>query len=351
MQITAQQLTRISKAKPNPANVNAVVTALNSFGPKFGLDQPHRIAQFLAQVMHESGGLIHMKEILGSSPTPAQARYERDFTKPWKATDKRNRVAFRLGNTEKGDGSKYRGYGPIQLTGRGNVTRFYKWCVAHGFDVPNFIDHPELIAQAPWSGLSAIWFWSVGNSTGKSLNVYADRGGDIENITKIVNGGLNGYEDRLSYFDRASLILLGYGVRDVAKFQKDEKLTPDGVSGPLTRAAFQKELLKLTSSDDKAALTTISPVMSKGITKTVEVDKPVVPQKVENQVKKKSNFLGQMTGVGTAVGAGFTALLGADWQAILAVGGVGVVAVLLIFLLRHQIVAAVREIKGQVETA
>src|SRR5688572_11127745 len=146
MQLTATLVNRIAKGKPPAANVKSLVDAVNTFGPKVGLDQPHRLVQFLAQIMHESGDLKHNKEIWG--PTAAQKRYEGRKD---------------LGNTQKGDGSKYRGYGLIQLTGRDNVTRFYKWCVKNGFDVPNFVDHPEKIALAPWSGLDAIWYWSEGN--------------------------------------------------------------------------------------------------------------------------------------------------------------------------------------------
>lgn len=348
MQLTAGIVNRISKIKAPAANVASFVEAVNTYGPRNGLDQPHRLAQFVPQIMHESGGLRYNKEIYGKTPTAAQARYERDFSKPWAKNDPRNRVAFQLGNSQKGDGSKYRGYGLIQLTGRDNVTRFYKWCVANGYDVPNFIDHPELIALAPWSGLSAIWFWMVGNSTGKSLNAYADRG-DIENITKIINGGLNGYEDRLDYFDRTALVFLGYGVNDLKKFQADEKLEQNG-SGPITRSTFQKELLKLTDKSDQSSLAAVAPVVQK-TTKTVEVKKEVVPERVVTQVKTKSNFLGQLTGFGGIVGTIGTALLGADWKAIATFGALGIIGVLLIFLLRHQLIAAIREIKGQVEEA
>lgn len=332
MLLNAATVNRISKIKAPATNVKALVDAVNQFGPKVGLDQPHRLAQFLAQIMHESGGLKYNKELWG--PTAQQKRYEGRKD---------------LGNTQKGDGSKYRGYGIIQLTGRDNVTRFYKWCVKNGFDVPNFVDKPELIANAPWSGLAAIWFWDQGNQSGKSLNVYADRG-DIENITRLVNGGLNGYDDRLSYYDRTALVLLGYGVNDLKKFQSDEKLEADGVSGPLTRQAFQKELLKLSDVNTKTASFMSAPAVVK-TTKTVEVKKEVVPERVVTQVKTKSNFLGQLTGAGGIFGtvAGF--LSGMDWKAIATFGGVAIVAVLLIFFLRHQLVAAIREIKGQVDEA
>lgn len=328
--LTVAFLNRVLIGKPPAKNVNAIVDAVNTYGKRFGLDQPHRLAQFLAQVLHESGSLKYFAEIWG--PTPAQKRYEgrRD-----------------LGNTHKGDGSKFRGYGPIQLTGRDNVTRFYKWCLSQGFDVPNFVDDPSKIATGEWAGLSAIWFWSVGNSTKASLNKAADRG-DIESITKTVNGGLNGFEDRVQYYTRCALVMLGYGVKDVQKFQKDAGFSTkqqDGIAGPQTRSALHVALLKLTNTDDQSSNVRAAPVVTK---ETVEVSKPVVPAKVETEVKKKSNLLGNLTGLGGVIGTAGTAVLGANWQAIVAVGGVAIIAVLLIFLLRRQIVAAVREIRSEV---
>ncbi len=324
--ITAQQLTRITKGKPPSINVAGFADAINTYGPDIGLDQPHRLAQFVPQTMHETTGLIDMKERWG--PTPAQKRYEGRKD---------------LGNTQKGDGSKYRGYGMIQLTGRDNVTRFYKWCVAQGYDVPNFIDHPEEIAKHPWAGLAAIWYWHVGNPTGKSLNVYADKG-DIENITRKINGGLNGYDDRLSYYDRTSLVLLGYGVNELKKFQTDEALTVDGISGPNTRASFQKELLKLTSKSDQSAQVAKAPVVQK-TTKTVIETEQVVPASVEKQVKKKFNLMGAVVAFFASGGSGLSGLMGADWTTVATIVGGGVVVVALILWQRQNLLTAFKEIR------
>lgn len=63
----------------------------------------------------------------------------------------------------------------------------------------------------PWEGASAIWYWNVGNPTGKSLNAYADQN-NAEMITKKVNRGLNGYADRLEYYHRAALVMLDYKI-------------------------------------------------------------------------------------------------------------------------------------------
>jgi putative chitinase len=278
MKLTADMLRRIAKATPNATNAASLIQALDKYGEQMELSQPHRLAQFVPQVMHESGGLKYNKEIWG--PTAAQKRYEGRKD---------------LGNTQKGDGSKYRGFGLLQVTGRANVTQFYNWCKRQGMNPPDFIAKPELIATAPWSAVSALWYWDMRN-----LNAIADRG-DNENITRKINGGLNGYEDRLEYYDRTALVLLGYGVNEVAKFQRDNGLTADGISGPLTRAAMHQALVKLTEKPARAKTVQAAPV--------VEVEK--MPVKLGNPEKpfwKSKEFIattltgGGLTGAVSAVG-------------------------------------------------
>lgn len=229
MQVTNAQLTKIAGGKPRKENVNSVVIALDGYGQKTGLDRPHRLAQFLAQLAHESGGFVYDREIWG--PTAAQKGYEGRKD---------------LGNTVKGDGKKFAGRGPIQVTGRGNVTRFKAWCAQQGLNPPDFVVNPDLINTDPWEGLSAVWYWDAGNPTGKSLNVLADRN-DIEMITRRINGGLNGYADRLHRYTRAALVLAGYEPTAVKAFQTAAQkagLLPkgkdqlDGIDGPKTRAAL-----------------------------------------------------------------------------------------------------------------
>lgn len=141
--------------------------ALGKYGAEFGLDLPHRVVAFLAQLMHESGSFKYDREIWG--PTPAQERYDT-------RTD--------LGNTpaKDGDGYKNRGRGPIQVTGGYNIRAFYEWCKRKGLNPPDFVANPDLITD-PWEGLSAIWYWDDGNPDRKSLtfpfritHVLTDRG-------------------------------------------------------------------------------------------------------------------------------------------------------------------------------
>ena len=142
------------------------------------ISTPTRQAAFIAQVGHESGRLYYVKELWG--PTETQKRYEGRAD---------------LGNTQPGDGSKYRGRGLIQITGRANYS-----AAADALNEP-LIDHPEVLEQPDIAALSAAWFW---NSHG--LNQLADTG-DFEKITRRINGGLNGQADRLILWDSAKKAL------------------------------------------------------------------------------------------------------------------------------------------------
>ena len=170
------------------------------------------LAQFLAQVMHESGGLRYVREIWG--PTKAQKGYEGRAD---------------LGNVKPGDGKRFMGRDVIQVTGRANYRALSKWA---GFD---FEAKPEALESPEWLGIGAIWYFL----TRKGLLDYA-RAGNIEMVTRRVNGGLNGYQDRLRWYDDCALKLLGFDtVRD---FQKSAGLVVDGISGPKTRAALHEAL-------------------------------------------------------------------------------------------------------------
>lgn len=227
--------------KPND-NMAAFKVALDEFGAAFGLDRAHRLAQFLPQAMHESGNFRYDTEVWG--PTPAQQRYE----------DRKD-----LGHSPAVDGEaeKFKGRTGFQATGRANYAKFRDWCRKQGYNPPDFEKNPELINTNPWEGLFPIYYWAVGNPTGKSLNRYADEG-DIEQITKKINGGLNGFDDRLEKYTRVALVLLGYEPTEVKAFQRwaqrngllpnDEPGKPpqvDGDVGPKTRSALHMALVQM----------------------------------------------------------------------------------------------------------
>lgn len=192
---SVDQLVRILKIPPDRAQLwyPHLATALAAFG----INTPLRVAHFLAQVGHESGGFRYTKEIWTNSS--AQQSYE---------------GAKRLGNTEPGDGERFMGRSPIQLTGRRNYTLASQ---ALGVDLvaqPHLAERPDIGMQI------AAWFWTdgAGQNLGRrakevlkgrygmgeelNLNVLADLD-DVEAITYCVNGGLNGYQHRCEILQRA----------------------------------------------------------------------------------------------------------------------------------------------------
>jgi putative chitinase len=166
----------------------------------YGIDTPQRQAPFLANIGHESGGLKWLSEIWG--PTAAQKRYERNFDAPWPADDKEarkdhfafNRLAYRLGNTQRGDGSKFRGHGLLHTTGRGNHVLVRNRLRERFDNVPDFEVEPEALMDLQWAALSACDYADM-----RRLNDIAD-GGDFDAYVIAINGGLNGYEDRCERF-------------------------------------------------------------------------------------------------------------------------------------------------------
>lgn len=320
---TLEVIKRAAKRAPNPANANSVVVALDRYGALFGLDQPHRLAEYLPQLMHESADFRYDREIWG--PTAAQKRYEGRKD---------------LGNTEPGDGKKFAGHTAMQITGRDNTRRFRDWCRKFiDPKAPDFLEHPDLMNTDPWEGLGPIWYWAVGNPTGQSLNRYADQG-DVENITVKINGGRNGFTDRLDYLVRVSLVMLGFAPTDVRGFQKQAGVKIDGDPGPKTRAALHQALVRLTVPLDRADDVQAAPVVE---------EKPVAvtPAELDKPIGKTGGFwerIGQLGGLSAI--AGFTWL--GDWKVILAITG-GLVVLTVVGLVFHaRIIATVKEIKAAV---
>ncbi|WP_236236621.1 glycoside hydrolase family 19 protein [Pseudomonas faucium] len=180
--LTEAQLLQIL---PNARPVAGVfLTALNVTLPRWEIDNPKRVAAFIAQVGHESGQFRYVRE-LGSDRY--LARYDTGS------------LARRLGNTPQadGDGQLYCGRGLIQVTGRNN----YQACSRALFGDERLLGQPQLLEQPRWACESAAWFWHS-----RGLNALADRG-EFNRITRHINGGLNGLEDRLVLWARAREVL------------------------------------------------------------------------------------------------------------------------------------------------
>lgn len=168
---------------------------------------PARLAGFLAQVAHESGGFTAVKENLNYSAKGLATTFKKYFpteadAKPYERQPQKiaNRVyANRMGNgpEESGDGYKFCGRGLIQLTGKQNYTKF-------AADLGISIDETVAYLETPNGAVaSAGWFWDNNN-----LNQYCDKG-DFVTLTKRINGGTIGLADRQHHFDEAMHFLQG----------------------------------------------------------------------------------------------------------------------------------------------
>src|SRR5262245_47642405 len=191
---------------PHAANVaDQVLGPLDAAMTRFEIQGPTRQAAFLAQLAHESGELRHWSESLNYSwPRLRQVlpRYFKTDADPQTFDRQDVRIANRVyggrmgnGPEESGDGWRYRGRGPIQLTGKDN----YRACgTGLGLDL---VARPELLETPATGCLAAAWFW-VKNG----LNALADAG-DFAGITRRINGGLVGLDERRAFWERAKDVL------------------------------------------------------------------------------------------------------------------------------------------------
>lgn len=170
-----------SALKCTPQNAALYTPHIDETCARFGIDNDQRLAHFLAQIGHESGALRYSTEIWG--PTPAQARYEGRAD---------------LGNTQPGDGERYKGHGLIQTTGRFNHAAARDGLRKRMADVPDFEANPQALALPRWAALSAGYYWQTHN-----LNELADAD-NLLGITTAINGGTNGLEDRRERYRRAT---------------------------------------------------------------------------------------------------------------------------------------------------
>lgn len=177
---------------------------------RYGINTPRRQAAFLAQVAHESAGFERLVENLNYSAAGLARTWPNRYATAGGAPNAlarslaykpealaNNVYADRMGNGDEasGDGWRYRGQGPIQLTGRDNVTR-----CAEETGLP-LIEHPELLQEPEAGAMSAAWFWRTRN-----LNQLADAG-NIDAITRKINGGMTGAEDRRARYAMALAVL------------------------------------------------------------------------------------------------------------------------------------------------
>lgn len=174
MEITVEQMVAIAPrcAKRAQAYVGPINDALD----KAEINTPQRLASFIAQLMHESGSLVYSKEL--SSGAEYEGRHD-------------------LGNTHPGDGVRYKGRGPIQVTGRTN----YEHCSEHLFGDDRLLEHPEILEQPEEGVAAAAWFWFF-----HGCNDLADAD-DQRALCRRINGGMNGFDQRFAFYVVAKGVL------------------------------------------------------------------------------------------------------------------------------------------------
>lgn len=206
----ANTFSRAMCATLTPARYGALLDPFEAAMRAANITTPARAAMWCAQLGHESGGLKWLTELWG--PTSAQSGYEG-------RTD--------LGNTQPGDGYRFRGRGAIQVTGRSHYANLSKWAYGKGM-VPTptfFVDNPDALATDKYCFTGAVWYWTVARP---QLNTLADNR-DVVGATKAINGGTNGLSDRQARY--AICVALG------------EALLPTGEFMSLSNSE-QKELLE-----------------------------------------------------------------------------------------------------------
>lgn len=199
--LTREQLAQLLPGNPY---LDHWYHALEQALPDYDINTPQRVAAFIAQCAHESGGFKALKENLNYKAVTLRKIFPKYFpddatanhyaSLPNKQEAIANRVyGGRMGNGPEasGDGFRYCGRGLIQLTGKNNYQNF-----ADSIETP-VEDIPEFLATFEGAVQSACWFWESNN-----LNQWADKG-DILTLTKRINGGTIGLEDRIKHYEHA----------------------------------------------------------------------------------------------------------------------------------------------------
>lgn len=227
--------------------------ALSKTLPDYSISTLERVAGFISQCQHESNDFNVLQENLNYSWQGLRTVFKKYFptdalAKSYHRQPERiaNRVyANRMGNGDEasGDGWKYRGRGILQITGKSN----YEACSQALFSDSRLVSDPDLLRQPDYAVLSACWFWKANR-----LNAICDAR-DVVALTKRINGGANGLEDRIEKWEHAidvyetnsvtaphRTMRVGSKGTDVKMLQKHLGLDQDGVFGEVTKRALIK---------------------------------------------------------------------------------------------------------------
>lgn len=174
IEITTAMLEKIMPMCRYVKDRDQYAALITRYARDFGITTKLRMAHYLAQIAHESGALHYTKEIATGEAYEGRAD---------------------LGNTQKGDGVRYKGRGLIQITGKSNYRMYARFC---GVDV---VSRPELLEQPVGAVRSSMWFWQQ-----HKCNEWADADNVIK-VTRLINGGTRGLQSREDYLGRAKKVL------------------------------------------------------------------------------------------------------------------------------------------------
>lgn len=246
-------LQKLRACIPNNSQAELWYEAFIKHLPKFQIDTVERVAGFISQCQHESNDFTILQENLNYSWQGLRRTFPRYFKTDEEAQEfhrQPERIANKVyanrmnnGNEASGDGWKFRGRGIIQITGRFNYTE----CSKYLFSDMTLVEDPELLRTPEYAVLSACWFWERNN-----LNSICDRK-DIVLLSRRINGGTIGLDDRIKKWNRALNILddnvkntsrriLRIGMRgeDVSELQKKLGINADGIFGPNTERKLRE---------------------------------------------------------------------------------------------------------------
>jgi len=183
MTFTVLQVQRVCHYAPM-TRILSILLPLNECLPAGEIGTALRASMFIAQLSHESCEFRYLEEIADGNGYDIRVN---------------PRLAAKLGNTQPGDGPRFKGRGPMQVTGRKNYARV---SAALGVD---FVANPQLIADPKWGFKAAAFCWRHAldsHGVEHDLNTFADQG-DVEGCTQVINGGSNGLDFRIAYYHRA----------------------------------------------------------------------------------------------------------------------------------------------------
>jgi len=252
--------TQLAQLLKGNDHIDEWYSAMEVLLPKYDINTPKRVAAFISQCAHESLNFTVLEENLNYSTSALLRVFPKYFRgrDPSAYARKPEAIANvvysnRMGNrSEKsGDGWTFRGRGVIQLTGSNNYHAFSKYIGKSIQDTIRYLGTKQGALE------SACWYWTTND-----INSVADTG-DVKRVTRIINGGYNGLEDRQNHYNHAIKVLDAKGSASISKpttkdIQKKLKVTADGIIGPITKAAisdFQKNnKLKVTGIADEKTI-------------------------------------------------------------------------------------------------